>query len=262
MIYTVTIRQPDDLDEFRGAARRLLAAGIAPPDIAWSSGQAATLFAEPVPTDEKIVTVPRSFVELASAVICHRDEQRWPLLYQLLWRINSGERSLMEHPADPLMHRLRRMAAAIKHDQHRMTAFVRFREVPDPDGEIFVAWYEPRHHVLRRTAPFFIDRFANIRFSILTPDLTLHWDRTSERFVAGLTRQDAASEDKVEDWWRQYYAAIFNPARINTKLMQSHMPKRYWRNLPEAKAILDLIDEAGARTGAMIKTDAPALNRD
>jgi probable DNA metabolism protein len=258
MTYTVGIRQQDDLDEFRQAARRLLAARVAPSDVAWSGKQAETLFAEALPGDELIVSVPRSFRELARAVVCHRNDQRWSLLYQLLWRISQGERMLMQQEADPLVHRLRRMATAIKHDQHRMTAFVRFRAVPDPDGEIFVAWYEPQHHILRRTASFFIDRFANMRFSILTPDIALHWDGVTERFISGLTRHDAASEDKVEAWWSRYYAATFNPARINARLMQSHMPKHFWRNLPEAKAIAELIGEAGARTDRMIRTPAPA----
>jgi hypothetical protein len=43
MIYSIAIREPDDLDEFRGVARRLLAAGVAPADVAWSSG-AGSLF--------------------------------------------------------------------------------------------------------------------------------------------------------------------------------------------------------------------------
>ena len=254
MIYAVTIDQPDDLDAFRRTARKLLAAAAQPPDVVWSSGPIASLFAAPLPAEEKLTIVPRSFADLAAAVICHRDDGRWPLLYEALWRIDQGERSLMEQTTDPLVHRLRRMAAAIKHDQHRMTAFVRFREVPVPGGNMFVAWYEPQHYILRRTAGFFIDRFTNMRFSILTPDLTLHWDSGKETFAPGLSRQDAATEDAVEDWWRRYYAAIFNPARINPRLMRSHMPKHFWRDLPEAQAITDLIEQAGVRTDQMIQS--------
>ena len=258
MIYTVTIQQPDDLDEFRRMARRLLAARIAPADVVWSSAAGGSLFCEPLPDDERIMAVPRSFVTLASVAICHRDEQRWPLLYEALWRMDLGERGIMERASDPLVYRLRRLAAAVKHDQHRMTAFVRFREVPGLEGDCFVAWYEPRHHVLRRAASFFIDRFANMRFSILTPDLTLYWDRNVEMFSPGLRKEDAVSADAVEDWWRRYYAAIFNPARLNVSLMQQHMPKRFWRDLPEAKIILELINGAEARTDRMIQSAYPS----
>jgi probable DNA metabolism protein len=132
------------------------------------------------------------------------------------------------------------MAASVRHDQHRMTAFVRFRVVPDVDAELYIAWYEPRHRILRRTSTFFIDRFRNMRFSILTPDLTLHWDRRVERFAPALPRKDACSEDAVEDWWRRYYGAMFNPARSSPRPMQRHMPKHFWRDLPEAAIIASL----------------------
>ena len=166
----------------------------------------------------------------------------------------------MEKAADPLVHRLRRMATAVKHDQHRMTAFVRFRAVPDQEDDHFIAWYEPQHRVLRRTAAFFIDRFAAMRFSILTPDLTLHWDRANATFAPGLRREDALSQDGVEAWWQRYYGAIFNPARLNQRLMKSHLPSRFWRDLPEARLIADLINEAGGRTSRMIQASTASLD--
>ena len=253
MIHAVALDQPHDLGEFRGAARKLLAAGTAPPNVAWSTGQSATLFTDPLPAGEKITPVPRSFSDLAAAVICHRTEQRFALLYEALWRIDRGERTFMDQPADPLLHRLRRMEAEVRRDQHRMTAFLRFRTVPGLDGDTYIAWYEPRHYILRRAAGFFIDRFAAMRFAILTPDLTLLWDGKAEQFAAGMQKNDAPSEDKIEDWWRCYYAAIFNPARTNARLMQSHMPKHFWQNLPEAKSIPGLIESAGATADRMIR---------
>jgi probable DNA metabolism protein len=251
MIYTVCLPKGDDFAAFRSAARRLLSAHIAPVDVVWSSG--STLFPESFPSAEKALLVARTFGVLADAVTCHRDDTRWPLLYQALWRIDQGERGLMDQACDPLMHRLHRMAAAIKRDQHRMTAFVRFRKVSDAGGDRFVCWYEPQHYILRRTAAFFVDRFASMRFSIFTPDLTLHWEHGVETYLEGLRREDAAGEDGIEDWWRQYYAAIFNPARTNVRLMARHMPKRYWRDLPEANSIPALIADAGPRTDRMIK---------
>jgi DNA polymerase len=252
MIYTVVIADPGDLASFRNAARKLLAARIDPVNVVWTEQAGATLFPGLPPDAETIASVPRAFVELAEAIACHRDAERWSLLYQLLWRITAGERTLMAREADPLMHRLRRMAAAVRHDQHRMTAFVRFRVLDDDDGPCSVAWYEPAHNILRRTSPFFIDRFASLRFSIITPNLTLHWDRRSARFEAGLGRASVPPADAMEDWWKRYYRATFNPARANPRLLQSHIPKRFWRGLPEAQSIPDLLTEANARTQRMI----------
>ncbi len=195
---------------------------------------------------------------LPKSVACHRDDSRWPLLYQLLWRIAAGERTLMNQPADALMHRLYGMAASVRRDQHRMTAFVRFRIVEDDDGPCSVAWYEPQHRILRRVTPFFVDRFASLRFSILTPDLSLHWDRRTLRYDPGLSRSAAPPVDDVENWWKRYYCATFNPARVNPRLLQSHMPKRFRRDLPEAETIRDLLGSAGKRTDAMMGTQPTA----
>jgi DNA polymerase len=51
---------------------------------------------------------------------------------------------------------------------------------------------------------------------------------------------------------RTCYAAIFNPARLKPAAMQKEMPKRYWRNLPEARLIPELIAKAEARTANMV----------
>ena len=256
MKHTAAIVQPDDVDAFRRVAKRLLAAQVKPADIIWTDEAANWLFGGSLPNDEKTMTVPRSFLDLATLVACHRDEARWHLLYTALWRIDRGEHAVMERATDPLIHKLLQMAASVRHDQHRMTAFVRFRSVANSGEDHFVAWYQPCHQILRGTASFFINRFANMRFSIVTPDLSLHWDTHAERYSSGLRREHMSSDDAVEEWWRGYYAATFNPARTNARLMQRHMPKRFWRDLPEAKAIAALVDEAGARTERMIQSSS------
>ena len=125
-------------------------------------------------------------------------------------------------------------------------------------AERFVAWFEPEHHILRRAAPFFIGRFAAMRWSILTPDGSLHWDGGTLDIGPGMRREDAPDEDSLEEAWRRYYAATFNPARANPAMMRAEMPKRYWRNLPEAGLIPELLDGAPARTRAMIAATAEA----
>ena len=56
----------------------------------------------------------------------------------------------------------------------------------------------------------------------------------------------------MESLWLTYYSHIFNPARVKTRAMQSEMPKKYWRNLPEAAVIPALLQEAPRRVEAMI----------
>ena len=62
------------------------------------------------------------------------------------------------------------MAKEVRRDEHKMHAFVRFREV-GRGNERFVAWFEPEHHIVELAAPFFVRRFTDMRWSILTPEL-------------------------------------------------------------------------------------------
>jgi DNA polymerase len=163
----------------------------------------------------------------------------------------------MEDRADPLLDRLEGLAKEVRRDAHKMHAFVRFREVPDADGETrFVAWFEPDHHIVRREAGFFVRRFANMRWSILTPELCIHWDRQVLTESPGATRADAPGGDPIEETWKTYYASIFNPARVKVKAMTKEMPKKYWRNMPESALIGDLIAGARARELEMIDRSA------
>jgi DNA polymerase len=89
-------------------------------------------------------------------------------------------------------------------------------------------------------------------WSILTPDVCAHWEGHDVAFTPGVSKAAAPSEDRLEETWLRYYASIFNPARLKVKAMQTEMPKKYWRNLPEASLIKPLIAGAGRVTGAMI----------
>ena len=86
-------------------------------------------------------------------------------------------------------------------------------------------------------APFFIDRFAHQRWSILTPYRCAHWDGRELQFTAGAQKSDAPPEDAAEHLWLTYYSSIFNPARLKVHAMKTEMPMKYWRNLPEAALI-------------------------
>lgn len=120
-----------------------------------------------------------------------------------------------------------------------------------PPDEI-VAWFEPDHHIVELTAPFFAKRFAGMDWSILTPERCAHWDGEQLMFTGGVRKSCAPLEDELEDYWRSYYASIFNPARLKLKAMQSEMPVKYWKNLPEAPLIQELATGAAYRTRQMI----------
>jgi DNA polymerase len=135
---------------------------------------------------------------------------------------------------------------------HKMRAFLRFREVETDDGPRFVAWFEPEHHIVRMNAGFFARRFASMRWSILTPEVSIHWDGETLTEGPAATRADAPADDPVEKVWRTYYASIFNPARLKIGAMLKEMPRRYWKNMPETALVPQLIAGAQARESGMV----------
>ncbi|ULR45244.1 UdgX family uracil-DNA binding protein [Rhizobium sp. K102] len=252
-----------DLAEWRDAARALAAAGIVPEEIEWRerSAEADLSFQRdampPAPAaSRKPMTVPPTFIELAETVLCHSDPARFSLLYRLLWRLQL-DRQLLEVTSDEDVVRARLMAKNVHRDAHKMTAFVRFKEVGAVSAgrRKFIAWFEPDHHIVRGTAPFFQRRFTDMDWLIATPKGSAAWD--GER----LTISDEPCEkpnltDVTDELWRTYYASIFNPARLKLKAMQAEMPKKYWKNLPEADLIPGLIASAESKVREMAAREA------
>lgn len=209
-------------------------------------------------TDGRAPSIPRAFIDLARMAACHRDSTRWSLLYRMAYRLTHGERGVLRDELDADLIRLRTMRKQVGRDIHKMHAFVRFREVSDDRGTRFIAWHRPDHLIIKAAAPFFVERFRVMRWSILTPDASAHWDGTTLSFAAGCPQSAAPSEDRLEDLWRTYYASMFNPARANERAMVRELPRRHWATLPEALLIPSLLAEAPQRVAGMIAQPATA----
>ncbi len=254
---SVVLDDEADWQGWRLAARSLALQGIAPEEIVWSVRTPDDLFAAaagPSPVaSEGTFNVPKALVELGQTVIQARDPARFALLYRLLWRAHRGERHLLDQVTDLEVQRAQRLAQAVRRDTHKMRAFVRFRVVQEPGGTRHVAWFEPGHHIVEANADFFVRRFATMTWSILTPDRCAHWNGADMHFTPGANRGDVPDDDALEAYWRAYFSAIFNPARLKIGAMTSEMPRKYWHNLPEAAAIPELIRGASKRVSLMVE---------
>ncbi|WP_428394746.1 UdgX family uracil-DNA binding protein [Lichenicoccus sp.] len=254
---TVVLAHEVDLEGWRTAARTLAMGGVPPQDVIWSVGAPDDLFAStplaPELAPASAFAVPRPLVELAQTVIQSSDPQRFALLYGLIWRVRQGERAIMQDTADPQLDRALRLAQSVQRDTHKMRAFLRFREVTSDAGSRYVAWFEPAHFIVEANADFFIRRFSNMMFTILTPYRSLHWTGDASSFGPGADPAEVPDDDALATYWQAYFGAIFNPARLKISAMTSEMPRKYWRNLPEAAAIPDLIRGAEARTQTMLE---------
>jgi probable DNA metabolism protein len=255
---TVRLESLNDFGEWRGIARSLLLAATPPDEISWHEPTAhSELFDVPSElsgvTAWAVGTVPPRFIALAEAAICHADPRRFALLYRILWRLQK-DKALLEARSDPDVGKLERRVSAVRRDAHKMKAFIRFRTLESiNNSERFAAWFEPEHYVLERTAPFFVRRFSSMDWAIVTPYRSALWDGETLSFGPGGSKLDVPAEDALDDTWRTYYASIFNPARLKISMMKSEMPVKYWRNLPEATIIPDLIRTARDREAEMIE---------
>ena len=258
----VVLKAPGDFAEWRKAARGLLASGVAPEDVSWrGGGEGASLFGEEtLPAPAGPLSLPRELVEIAERVICHRDAEVPARLYRIIWRA-ARDRHLLARTTDPEVDWLRRADKAIRRDVHKMHAFVRFRRLGEEAGrESFAAWFEPSHRILRLTAPFFQRRFTGMDWAIVTPDARAIWRGETLAYGPGGTKGEVPDSDVVEDQWRTYYGAIFNPARVKVDAMRAEMPKKYWKNLPEAQDIAPLLAGAEARVERMRETAVSLAN--
>ena len=253
---------PGDFAEWRGVARALLAGGVVPEDVSWRGAEeGASLFGDQAPVSSgAAVSLPRELLTMADRVICHRDAEVPARLYRVVWR-TAHERQLLARTTDADVDWLRKTDKAIRRDIHKMHAFVRFRRLGEGEGrERFAAWFEPDHRILRLTAPFFRRRFYGMDWAIVTPDARAIWEDEELNYGPGGTRDEVPDSDVVEDQWRTYYGAIFNPARVKIDAMRAEMPKKYWHNLPEAQDIAPLLAGAGARVERMREAAVSAAN--
>lgn len=258
---TVTLPRIGTAQAWRDAARGLLARQVPPDAVLWrfDADPQADLFGgmQSRPARTATLTVPKSFLDLANRVAWHSDPERFARLYTLLHRLRRDP-ALMNDRADPDLARLRMMEKAVNRCAHKMKAFVRFRDIGGRgDRRAFAAWFEPTHHTVEPTAPFFTRRFADMDWLIATPDVTARFENGALSFEAGQPKPDLP-DDATEELWGTYFRNIFNPARLKVSAMTSEMPRKYWKNLPEARHIPDLIATADARARQM-QAAAPTL---
>lgn len=255
---------PTDEAGFRACARQLAALGVAPQQVSWrteASALALDLFDDTGPLEDlppadsrPPLTVPRAYAELLPWVLLHREPDRFAALYALLWRLQH-EPALRSDPLDPAWVQARERAQAVRRDWHKMKAYVRFRSVarPAPETPWQVAWFEPTHHVVERAAPYFVQRYANLVWRILTPLRSLAWDGEQLHLGDPADPSEAPPPDAGEALWLTYCEHIFNPARLKLATMAREMPRRYWKNLPEATLIQPLAAQAHQRSLAMVE---------
>ncbi|MBC7741816.1 MAG: UdgX family uracil-DNA binding protein [Bdellovibrionaceae bacterium] len=253
-----------NFDSWRLVARDLIANGTSPNQINWNQ-DVLSLFSfeagennlsasrQKNQKSNLMIAVPPEFIELAKLVSYARDDDRWNLLYRILFRLRFENANLLKISVDADIQKAESLQKSVRHDIHKMHAFVRFKKNIVEGEDIYVAWHRPEHLTVRPGTPFFARRFGDRRWSIFTPDESAHWDLKELTFGPGIQQNEFKATDDWDEVWKTYYKSIFNPARIKIKMMKSEMAPKYWSSMPETSLIQDLIREAPLRLQNMIE---------
>jgi len=256
------VRFDECFEGWRDAARELLREGVAPHQVEWlGADEFGSLFdeldtaaaGEPMPT----VRISRELISELECAARFRTRNRWSLLYRILWRVARGDRTA-RLVGDIDGSELHARIKAVRREAHHMHAFLRFSPTNVADAPDYVAWFEPAHDILPSAAPHFADRMGLHTWLIATPDDAVLWDGAQLhhfRPCPPAWRQLAqTAQDPGTELWKTYYESTFNPARLNRGVMQSNLPVRFWKNLPEGPLIPQLMSRA--RAGAQLDGQA------
>jgi len=189
--YVLTLEDSAAFEPWREMTRAALQRAIPPEALDWRiQGGEMDLFGQQTNDSDgmvvltegpvlKSVTLRASCIVLLRDMLCHSDPGRFALAYRIAWRVQ-GNPHLLDVATDADIAKARIMIRQNRQDCHKMTAFVRFRELPAQAGgegrRRFLAWFEPQHHILERVAPFFAKRFTDMDWMILTPRGSIRWD--------------------------------------------------------------------------------------
>ncbi len=122
-------------------------------------------------------------------------------------------------------------------EAHLLKGFVRFSE---KNGWL-ISTITPKNFVLPFLSSHFSSRLPQETFLIFdkTHHVALVHEKNSTRLLAieSLTI-DEDTEDDYQYLWKLFYQAVSVEGRRNERCRQSHMPKRYWENMPEVSSLL------------------------
>jgi uracil-DNA glycosylase len=254
---------------WREITRALLLQGVPPHQVNWlGDGDQGGLFdrapdaihTQPAASAPRI---PRQLLELLQNAACFRIEERWSLLYRILWRVAQGDRAAML-AGDIDGSQLHKRLKAVRREAHHLHAFLRFHPRPEnAEGPQLVAWHEPAHDILASASGHFAERLGRSTWLIATPDDGVYWDGQRLHYQrpcpSEWQRLAQTPGDEGEALWLAYYGSTFNPARLNRSVLQNNLPVRFWKNLPEGPLIPQLMSQA--RAGAQRDGQAEAVAR-
>ena len=165
------------------------------------------------------------------------------ILRFLLRGYREGER-LVKKLGDSDVAVLLKAERHLRGEAHLLTGFIRFS---DYDGAL-AATITPKNYVLPFITRHFVTRYSEEDFIIFdkTHKAALVYQRVSDGNTNSAKRRAeiikleniefpeiSETEAKFRALWKNFYDTVAIEARYNPRCRMTHMPKRYWENMPE-----------------------------
>ena len=177
------------------------------------------------------------------------DIELYQAVFSVVIDIFRSKRDVFKNYGDSKILIFSQAVQKVNREAHRMKAFVRFQR--SSDG-LFLAVVEPDFNVLPLISTFFKNRYSDQAWLIFDKKRRygLHYDlqHVTEVVVSAaeskaLVRATDGVEVDPDDGhysqlWQSYFDSTNIKARKNMKLHLRHVPKRYWKYLPEKTAAL------------------------
>lgn len=168
----------------------------------------------------------------------------WQASFHIAVQIFKGNTAILTNFGDDDVMKFSSALRKVSRERHRMKAFVRFQQ--SSDG-MYLATVEPDFNVLPLIIPFFKNRYTDQKWMIydLKRKYGIYWDgiqitevvlNTSDPKYLVQTNSVITldeTEEYFKNLWQQYFKSTNIVARKNMKLHLQHVPRRYWKYLPE-----------------------------
>jgi probable DNA metabolism protein len=165
------------------------------------------------------------------------------LLFRYMRKAFDAPSSIATDFADSDVLEVEKIARKVSREGLRLMQFARFQKAADG---IFFAPVSPVYNALPLTLNYFTDRFADQQWLIydLKRRYGYYYDLKTavevtldnDEHLLGGKLDDAlmAQDEKLfQEMWKEYTFSLTIRERLNPKLQRQHMPRRFWKYMPE-----------------------------
>ena len=137
--------------------------------------------------------------------------------------------------AHPAVNPLLRLSRSVTRESHRLLGLVRFMEL---ENGIYYSRFEPYYNVLTILASHFVERLGDQAWVLHDSrrNIAAFYNKESWHMAEVPPPKDLQlheDEKEMQACWQEYFRRIAIKERLNPKLQQQFMPKKYWRYLVE-----------------------------